>query len=288
MDSVTRRTFLAASTAAFGKAEVRARSPLCIFSKHMARFNYNELGKHARALGFDGVDLTVRDGGHVLPARAAEDLPRAYDALLKHEIDVPMITTGLTSASDPTARPILSTASRLKIPVWKPGYFRYRDTHVEEDLEKAKTAASGLARLSQEYRIAAGFHNHSGDYVGSAVWDIRAVIHDLDPQWIGYYFDPGHARAEGGLAGWKISQEIASKRLKMVAVKDFYWAKSGGAWQMQWCPLGEGMVDWGQVFTSLKLSHFTGPITLHLEYHAADELAAIAKDLEYLKKLIYK
>ena len=77
---------------------------LCIFSKHMAQFNYDELGKNAKQIGFDGVDLTVRAKGHVLPERAAEDLPRAVDAIRVQALSLPMITTDILNAARPGQR----------------------------------------------------------------------------------------------------------------------------------------------------------------------------------------
>ncbi|MGH9628312.1 MAG: sugar phosphate isomerase/epimerase family protein, partial [Bryobacteraceae bacterium] len=285
---MTRRTFLTAAAAAPVMLQAAPQKPvLCIFSKHMAQFNYDELGRHAREIGFDGVDLTVRPKGHVLPERAKEDLPRAVEAIRGHKLEVPMITTGITSPSDPATRPILSTAAQLNIPYWKPGYFRYApEQDVVARIEEVKQTTAQLASLSEEYGIAAGFHNHSGDYVGSAVWDIRWIIRDLDPRWIGYYYDPAHATVEGGLAGWRISQNIASKRLKMVALKDFYWSKGSSGWKVEWCPIGEGMVNWPKVFAAFAKSGFSGPLTLHVEYHAKDELEAIAKDYEFIRKQI--
>ena len=73
--------------------------------------DWRRLARSAKRLGFDGLDLTVRKGGHVLPERAAEDLPRAVATAREEGLDVPMITTALTSADDPTARAILSTAA---------------------------------------------------------------------------------------------------------------------------------------------------------------------------------
>ena len=135
--------------------------------------------------------------------------------------------------------------------------------------------------------MVAGLHNHSGSYFGAAVWDTRAVIHDLDPKWIGYYFDPGHATIEGGLAGWRIAQNMATPRLKMVALKDFYWEKTpDGKWRNHWCPLGEGMVDWDRVFSSFAAANFDGPMSLHFEYQAKDQQQAMARDLAFVKKRI--
>jgi sugar phosphate isomerase/epimerase len=259
---------------------------LCIFSKHLADLNYEELGKTARQLGCDGIDLTVRPKGHVLPERAAEDMPRAVEAIRSHGISVPMITTELLDASHPTARPILGTAARLKVPYFKPGYYRYGSRDVETALAETKRALAGLIALGREYGIEAGVHNHSGDYVGEAVWDTRELIRDLDPKWIGYYLDPCHATIEGGLAGWQISLRLVLPRLKMAALKDFYWAKKDGKWVVQWCPMGEGMVNWPKVFATFAAARYTGPLSLHVEYNPPDELAAIARDLEFIRKQV--
>jgi sugar phosphate isomerase/epimerase len=282
---VTRREFIAAAAASAVHA-APAKPTLCIFSKHLAKLNYEELGKTARQLGFEGVDLTVRPGGHVLPERAAEDMPRAIGSIRSHGLSVPMITTEILDASHPTARPILSTAARLKVPYFKPGYYRYGSRSVEAVLAGVRPRLAGLVALAREHGMQAGFHNHSGDYVGEAVWDIRELIRDLDPQWIGYYLDPAHATAEGGLAGWQVSLDLVLPRLKMVALKDFYWAKKSGKWIVQWCPMGEGMVNWPKVFAAFAGVRYVGPLSLHVEYEPADELAAMARDVEFIRKQV--
>lgn len=285
----TRRDFVAlAAGAPLAASQGSGKPSLCIFSKHMANLNYEQLGKTSREMGFDGVDLTVRAKSHVLPERAEEDMPRAVEAIRSHGVTVPMITTNILRPDEPTTRPILSTASRLKIPLYKPGYWLYRTPAVLDTLQQVKKATEGLVQMGKEYGIVSGFHNHSGNYVGTAIWDLRDIIKDLDPAWIGYYFDPAHATIEGGSFNWILSARIALPRLKMVALKDFYWEKSGGRWRVKWCPLGEGMVDWGRFFTMLAESRFTGPISLHVEYEPADEPAAIAKDLEFMKAQVAK
>src|SRR2546423_7600334 len=107
-----RRTFLSVPAAT---PLLHAAVPLptvCFFSKHLPALSWSELGRSLHEIGFQGVDLTVRRAGHVLPERAVQDLPRAVEAIRAHGLEVPMITTELTSASDPTARPIISTAAR--------------------------------------------------------------------------------------------------------------------------------------------------------------------------------
>jgi L-ribulose-5-phosphate 3-epimerase len=287
---MTRRQMLVGtvvSPALLHAVKAGASQPIiCIFSKHLAALNWEELGKTAKEMGFGGIDLTVRKGGHVAPERAVDELPRAYETVVKHGLSVPMITTELTSQGDPTARPILSAAAKLAIPRYKLGYYKYSGTDVEVSLKSVRESVGGLVTLGKEVGMQAMYHNHSGANVGEAVWDIRDITKGMDPRWIGYYFDACHAIAEGGLYGWQNSLNIAVTRLKAIAVKDFFWEKSGREWKMQMCPLGEGMVAWPAVFKRLAETGFAGPISLHIEYKTQDEQAAIVRDLAVLKALV--
>jgi L-ribulose-5-phosphate 3-epimerase len=259
---------------------------MCMFSKHFPELSYEDLGKTCRDLGFAGIDLTVRPKGHVLPERVAEDLPRAIDAFRKCGLEVPMITTELTSASDPAAIPTLKTAGNLGVPYFKPGYWRYNSVDPLTRIKEVGADIRGLAALAAEHKITMGLHNHSGTYVGEAVWDTWEMIRDLDPRWTGFYYDPGHAAIEGGTGGHEISQRLVTPRLKMVAMKDFYWNKATSVW----CPMGEGVVNWKQVFAEFTKANYAGPLSLHLEYDkgmdVAARVSAVRKDLAYIHSVL--
>ena len=308
----SRRSFLEAAAAAACSAAVASRAgahpvqgppgpaaapprpyagKLCFFTKPLPEMDWRRLARSAKRVGFDGLDLTVRKGGHVAPERAAEDLPRAVATAREEGLDVPMITTALTSADDPTARPILSTAGRLGIPFFKAGYYLYEHKDVRQEVARAGRDFRGLVDLATQCGIQAGFHNHS-EYIGAALWDAASFIEPLDPKWAGYYFDARHAVAEGGAGAWKTAVHLVKSRLKMVAVKDFSWVKTARGWEDANCPLGEGMVDWKYVIGEICRSGFQGPISLHLEYevpgatkeaHEENILAATARDLAFLK-----
>ncbi len=304
----SRRSFLGAAAAACGAAVASpARSfpsqqgatpvprgpfggKLCFFTKPLPEMDWRSLSRSVKQLGFDGLDLTVRPGGHVLPERAAEDLPKAVATAREEGLDVPMITTALTSPDDPTARPILSTAGRLGIPYFKVGYYLYEHKDVRGELARAGCDFRRLVELATDCGVQAGFHNHS-EYVGAAIWDAATFIEPLDAKWAGYYFDARHAVAEGGAGAWKTAVHFVKSRLKMMAIKDFSWVKTARGWQDANCPLGEGMVDWRYVFGEL-CPGFQGPISLHMEYEVpgatAEEreknlLAAAARDLAFLR-----
>ena len=260
----------------------------CLFSKHLPELTWSDLGRAVKDAGFDGVDLTVRPQGHVLPERAADDLPRAIDAIKAHGVSVPMITTELTSPDAPTAKPILQAAAKSGVRYFKTGYWRYTSSpDVRAQIAAAGTALKGLARLARDHGIELGFHNHAG-YIGGALWDIAPAIDHLEPRHAGYYFDPRHAVAEGGAGAWKSATYLVAPRLKMLALKDCRWLKSPKGWIVENCPLGEGMVDLGWTATAIRDSKFAGPISLHLEYEIPSgtehTLTAARRDLAVAKK----
>ena len=84
---IPRRDLLAAISAAtlLGGHAQPAPSPaagplkISVFSKHFQWTNCHEMAAIARDVGFDGIDLTVREGGQVMPERVEEDLPKAAE-----------------------------------------------------------------------------------------------------------------------------------------------------------------------------------------------------------------
>lgn len=262
----------------------------CFFSKHLSELGWADVGRAVKDAGFDGVDLTVRPGGHVRPERAAEDLPRAIDAIRSQGVSVPMITTDLTSARTPVARRVLQAAAQNGVRFFKPGYWRYTSSpDVRAQVHAAGDALTELAALAGESGIELGFHNHAA-YIGAALWEIAPAMDRLDPRWAGYYFDPRHAVAEGGGGTWKAAMRLVAPRMKMVALKDFFWSKTDAGWRIEDCPLGEGAVDWAWVAAALRDAAFVGPISLHFEYEIPSGtrhmLDAATRDLSFARRLL--
>ena len=276
-----------------GAPSTPPRVEFCFFSKHLPDLGWRDLGKAVKDAGFDGVDLTVRPQGHVLPEKAAEELPRALDAIKSQGVSVPMVTTDLTSAANPHAKPLLQAAARGGVRYFKTGYWRYTSSpDVRAQLAATGENLAGLTALARDCGIELGFHNHTA-YIGAAIWDIAPAMDRLDARWAGYYFDPRHAVAEGGGGAYKAATHLVLPRLKMIALKDFFWARTPKGWRIENCPMGEGMVDWAWMGSTLKAANFKGPISLHFEYEIPGATAAertrrtiemAVKDLDFARK----
>ena len=277
---------------------------ISVFSKHFQWTNCREMAAIAKDIGFDGIDLTVREGGHVLPERVEEDLPKAAEDIRRAGLELPMITAEIVDAGSPHAEAILKTASRVGIRYYRWGGFVYTAAKsIPDQLAEFKARVKDLAALNKEYGVCAMYHTHSGiNRMGAAIWDLWYVLKDFDSRYVGVNYDIGHATVEGGYGGWMSTARVAAPMMRGVAVKDFKWGTTAnGHWQPQWCQPGRGMVDFAKFFTMLKSAQFSGPFQLHYELPelgGANEgktsmnisretfMSVLRRDLTYMQNLL--
>jgi sugar phosphate isomerase/epimerase len=266
--AVSIATFAGAAGTTRQTASTDLRPEVIVFSKHLQFLDWNQLAETAGAIGFDGVDLTVRDGGHVSPERVEQDLPKAAEIIRKAGLSLPMVTAGIVDADTPYAEAIVRTMSKLGIPRYRWGGFRYVDSvPIPDQLAVLRERAARLGELNGKYNVCAMYHTHSGAEVGASIWDLWVILKDLDRKRLGVNYDIGHATIEGGLGAWMQGLRLITPWIKGIAVKDFRWGRnSRGRWQPQWCPLGEGMVNFPDFLTMVKRAGFNGPIQMHFEY----------------------
>jgi sugar phosphate isomerase/epimerase len=309
----TRRTVLQSGAAVFLSGTLLQAAPqtsktdpaklkVAIFSKHLLFVQGAQLAEAAADIGFDGIDLAVRKGGHVEPSRVKQDLPGLVATIRQHGLEVPMLTTDIADANTPYAEDILQCMSELNIRHYRWGGFKYTDdTSVPAQLDNLKPRVAKLAALNGRYRVGAMYHTHSGiGLVGAPIWDLHEVLAGLDPAAVGVNYDVGHATVEGGLGGWIDSFRVTGPYLRGIAVKDFLWEKSArGEWRPAWKPLGEGMVNLPRFFQMVAAARFTGPLQLHFEYplqgandgsktvaNPDEVFSAMRRDLKHLRMLL--
>jgi sugar phosphate isomerase/epimerase len=217
--------------------------------------------------GFRAVDLTVRPGGHVLPERVEDDLPRAVETLRRAGLTVPMMTTAITDARDPLTRRVLETAKKVGVSHYRMGYWTY-PTGVSplQALRDLKPRVAELASLNREVGIRGGYQNHAGTRVGGSVWDLGILLEGTKPDGLGVQYDIRHAVAEGG-ESWPVALRMIAPHIDTIAVKDFHWARrEDGRWAVRDVPLGEGMVSFTTYLRQLLARGPLLPTTVHFEY----------------------
>jgi len=251
-----------------GKSQTRqiVQSDIYIFSKHLQWLDYKAMAKTAAEIGFDGVDLTVRPKGHVLPENVEKDLPKAIEAIHKAGLKAELLTTSITSTRHPDTEKILKTASRLGVKKYRMGWLDYEaGKTIPEQLEAFKKQLAELADMNKYYGLHGAYQNHAGTSVGASLWDTWFIIKDLDPQYLGARFDIRHAMVEG-MNSWEVSLKLLAPYIQSLDIKDFIWTRKAEKWTVENVAIGQGAVNFERYFELLNELKIEGPISLHMEY----------------------
>ena len=269
---MNRRTLLAlapAALAAVPETATRTRWPIVAFSKHFQWTTVAEAAAHCADIGYDGIDLTLRPGGHVEPAQVADALPKAVEAVRAHQLAMPMVTAGIVDATTPHAEAVLKALAAARIPRYRWGGFRYAEgKSIPAQLDELRPKVRDLAAMNQHYGLTAMYHTHSGpSQVGASMWDLYLLLKDEMPKFVSVNYDIGHAVVEGGYGNWTHTTRLLMPYTRGIAIKDFRWEKDAKrGWVPEWCALGEGMVDFKRFLTMAKAAGFEGPVQQHFEY----------------------
>src|ERR1041384_554731 len=145
-----------------GAAKNRAHK-ICAFEKPLQGLSYDELADFLAELGFNGVEATVRAGGHVLPERAEDDLPRMIRALNKRGLEMTVLTSDINSVNSPYADRILRIAAKLGVKRYRMLWYRYDlKKSVAAQLEEIRPKLKDLAEMNRKLGVTALYQNHSG------------------------------------------------------------------------------------------------------------------------------
>ena len=275
-----------------------------MFSKHLQDMDVAGAGRAIKALGFDGVELTVRPGGHVEPERIADDLPRAVAVLQEIGLDVPALVTDIKSKDAPYSHDVCAAAALVGATHLRNTAWPYRPFgQIREQVAAATRNARELEDLGREYGLRICVHCHSGSTLTAHGALLAQIIAGTDPRYVAASFDLGHLTVEGGNGGWIQSIDLLQDRIGIVAVKSFGWFAepdpqgTGSRWTPRLVPLAEGAVQWARAFTLLRQVGWDcdgcALVSVHSEYQGRGSwrslavlelLAQTAEDLAFLRR----
>ena len=266
---------------------------LCAFTKQLQGLSFDQISDIAAELGLDGIEATVRPGGHVEPERVADEFPKLSAALKRNNLEITILTSAITQVSTAqNTEQMLRTAKALGIKRYRMGYLKYDlDQPIQTQLDEWKPSLKHLITLSAEIGIQPLLHNHSGwDFFGGPIWDAWSLMKDYTPQEWGFTLDAYHTAAEAGTS-WPIDTSVIQTHIQALHLNDMKWRPNGTP---QGVPLGTGMVSKDFAPTILRRG-FNGPICLHTEYMKGDgsdpdfvkaTIAPYKRDLAVIKEWI--
>ncbi|NUP98809.1 MAG: sugar phosphate isomerase/epimerase [Armatimonadetes bacterium] len=243
-----------------------------MFAKHLQEWPLEKAARVVKSLGFDGIDLTVRGGGYVLPENVERDLPEAPKVIAEAGLEVPMLTTNITDVTQDHSEAVIATAARCGVRELKYGYHTYKKFGEFKALcERARQEIGAAAKVAGEHGVRLNLHIHSNNFVTANAAVVAWLLQDIEPATAGAYIDPGHMTIEGGVDLWRQGLELLADRTNLMAVKSMghFFEPDGsraGRWTNRMVPLQRGMVDWVKVWQCLDQFGYDGVVSLHSEY----------------------
>ena len=253
-----------------------------------------------KGAGYDGIQWTVRKGGHVEPAEAAANLPRLVKIAESFGLKCRSICTDITADAagkpglTPGAETVLKVAADCGVEMFRPAYYFY-DAKTEtfsQSLDRIRGGFAALARLAARTGVKATYQNHSSwgpSVFGGLVWDVYECIRDLDPADIGLEYDPMHAFFETNLS-WTHGLELVAPWIASVDLKDFHYRldeKNAKMMKKQMVAAGAGVVPWAETKKLLDANGVRPLYVLHFEYDfdKTDLKKTVAAELAEFKRV---
>lgn len=269
---------------------------LVLFTDNLADLKLPEVCAQAKHAGFDGLDLTLRPGGHVLPENAEVGLSEAKRIADAAGVTIPMITTALTDVDSPHAESIFAAAAHYGATRLKLGYWRYEPFGtLAKQLDDAHGKLERLARLGEKYNVLPCVHIHSGKVLACSGAIAYLILREFKPGRVGAYVDPMHMCVEGGLAGWEMGLDLLAPWVALVGVKNFKWFEKGrddkgqARFEVDYVPLQDGQAPLPQFVARLKQLKYDGVYSFHSEYKhvtVQQTLEMSKKDLAYFRTIV--
>ena len=249
------------------------------------------VGEAILAGGYGAVDLTVRDGGHVLPSQVATHLPLMLQGIRSTGAICTMIGTNFGPPSDPAntswiasqfVHEILSVAgangitkyrynnSGNTVPSFPANTFGQQMTTL---LDGVRVNHRRLAAINAQYGGMQGVaHTHGGN-IGTMVEPYAYSMQGIDPRLIGINFAMDHV-APAAPGGWPILLRRWMPYIGNVCVEDLIATvnpTSGSLSISNSQPpgatgSGAGVVNWATFYSLLRLGGYSGFSESQLEY----------------------
>ena len=264
--------------------------PIVAFEKPIQNLSYEVIGEELSKMGLQGIEATIRKGGHIEQKDAETEVPKMVAALAKNGQKALIAATHVQDAS-PENEKFLRLLKANGITRYRMEYYRY-------DLKKSPLAQmrehtarlKDLAAMNKEIGVQSLYQIHSGrNLAGSLSWDAAMMFEGLDPRHTAIAFDLRHVRTDTGLS-FDLALANLRPHIQSIYVKDAIWGGERTN-KLTSVPLNDGFVDQA-TFDTVRKGLGPIPLSLHMEWgisqlypkdKAMEAVELIARDAKTLK-----
>ena len=208
-------------------------------------------------LGYDGVELRIKEDYHVPPDKIASYIKKLKELMTQYKLEIPVLATYLSIHEQNVLLPIFEAADRLGTKGVRvslgPPLDGTRPYHTVA--EETKRGLEKFIKVTQPFKAKALFEIHFKTLISSPSL-AYLLLKSFDPAKLGVIFDPGNMIIEGR-EDWKVGVEVIKDYLGHVHIKNASWQKEG-KWNWILNELEEGMVALEEVLNALISINYNG------------------------------
>ncbi|MEJ6723535.1 MAG: hypothetical protein QNK80_02305 [Akkermansiaceae bacterium] len=274
-----------------GKASLpKKNGPIVAFEKPFQALDYDRMGEELAKMGIQGIEATIRKGGHIEQKNAAEEVPKMVASLAKNDQRAYLVACNVGEIT-PENEKYLKVLKDNGITRYRMEYYRYNlKGDLLQQVKDHATKAKELASYNRENGMQAIYQLHSGaKLLGGMSWDLALLLQDIDPAEIGIGYDLRHFRTDSGLS-WKAALQVARKHIQAIYVKDAVWTGPRTN-KLKNVPLDTGFVD-KATFDEVRKGQKPLPMSVHMEWGESsiypkdkvmEAVANVAREVKTLK-----
>ena len=264
---------------------------ILVFTKPWKTQTLEELATLVSSMGFDGVELPVRDGYQVTPENVKSGLKKATEVLGKKGLVIGCVAGSLDRATIEAMGDANIPLLRICMPVdMKKGYMA--------SVKETQDTIIALSDVLTKNKVKIGLQNHYGYNIASAL-GLYHLASGIPSTIAGPVLDFAHCALDGEPID--MAYDILKDSVLMVNFKNAFRARVNSpdedeaVWAIHWTTGQHGTYSWKDAVALLKKNSYTGYICLPAEYNQlnvrqplmGDEaVGRTKKDVAFLKKLM--
>lgn len=172
-----------------------------------------------------------------------------------------------------------------RIRVMPPGY--HGEANYPQLFAAVQTQIGDLVPLTEKYGVKIILEIHHGNVIPSASAAYR-LVSPFPSKSVGIIFDPGNMVHEG-FEQYQLGLELLGEYLEHVHIKDArpVYDAEHKKWSIEWCSIGEGMVDFSRLISALRSVGYAGYLSTEDFSCDRDTEGKLAHNISYLQELLH-
>jgi sugar phosphate isomerase/epimerase len=208
-------------------------------------------------LGYDGVELRVKEDYHVAPDQILSRVSGLKALMSRTGLGIPVLGTYLSVSDLGRLLPVFEAADHLRATGVRVSLGSPLDgtRSFREVLTEAQRGVEALVGATAPFRAKALFEIHFRTVISSPSL-AYLLLKPFGPARVGVIWDPANMIIEGR-EDWALGLDLVGDYLGHVHVKNTAWCRNG-RWAWRWEELDAGIVDWEEMIRTLSAHGYAG------------------------------